>query len=278
MRKSNLLLTALIFAMATCSQTAGIRDPSNISTAGRTQDAFEIRQSVYFEDGSLDEFTTSRWDTSYTHVDYQGRFSASGALLEQIEYSYSEEIGNILTRLTRDVEERLRNRIVYQYNPQGLLWRESLVDNRGRVVSTYEFGYDNRGNRTSRTIKNRAGDELAVTTFTFDNANRLTRSETRDMGGSVISSTTFSYDGQGNLVAQQVANAAGSVTSNIRAVWQEGREIRNETTGADGTMHMRITNEYGPQGQLLIRTIENFQGQSTQVMRYEYDLRPRRRS
>ena len=95
----------------------------------------------------------------------------------------------------------------------------------------------------------------------------------------MISSTTFSYDGQGTIpVTQQVTNAAGSVTSNVRTVLQGGREMRNETTGADGTMHMRITNEYGQEGELLRRTIENFQGQSTQVMEFQYIFRPRRQS
>ena len=129
------------------------------------QEPFEVRQDVFFADGTLDEYTTSEWTPSFSHVAHQRRFSASGAMLEQVEFSHNENTGNLQTKLTRDVEERLRNRVVYQYNTQNLLWRESLVDNRGRVVSTHEFTYDNRGNRISRKIMNRAGETLAETTF-----------------------------------------------------------------------------------------------------------------
>ena len=269
MQKVILFMVAIVVSIATCSQTAGTRQ------AGR--DAFETRQSVFFEDGTLDEFTTSDWNASYTHINNQTRFSASGAMLEQVEFSYHEDRGYLQTRITRDVESRLRNRVVFQYNSQGLLWRESLVDNRGRVVTTYEFDYDSRGNRTSRIIRNRAGDLLAETSFTFNAQNRLTSSETRDSGGALISSTRFQYDPQGNLIAQQVTNGEGAVTSNIRSVWQNGLEMRNETRGARDDLHMRVTNDYGQDGELVRRVIENIQGASTQIMRFEYVFRTARR-
>ena len=198
-------------------------------------------------------------------------------MLEQVEYAYNEDKGFVTTKITRDVESRLKNRVVYQYNPQGQLWRESLVDNKGKVVSTYEYSYDNRGNRTSRIIKNRAGDKLAETVYTFDNQGRMLMSETRDFSESAISSTRFSYDGQGNLISQQVLNAEGRVTTNIRATWQNGQEIRNEQAAADGTVQLLVTNEYGQDGELTRKTIDNIQGESKQIMQYEYTFRPPRR-
>jgi len=269
MRKINLLLVALIVSMATCSQTGGRRT--------RDREALEIKQSIYFADGTLDEYTTSQWDRDYTHVDSQSRFSASGAMLEQVEFSYNEEKGYITGKLTRDVESRLKNRVVYQYNPQGRLFRESLVDNKGKVISTYEYTYDGKGNRISRIIKNRAGDRLAETVYTFDNQGRMITSQTRDFMESAISSTQYQYDGQGNLVKQVVLNNEGKATATINAVWQDGNEIRNEMLAANGSVQMRVTNEYGSNGELVKKTIENFQGASKQIMQYEYTFRPARR-
>ena len=273
MRKIVLFVVAFVFSMATCSQTAGTRQTGS---SGGSRVPFEVKQSIYFADGSLDEYTESTWNASYSQVDNQARFSASGAMLEQMEFSYNEDKGFLSTKITRDVESRLKNRVVYQYNPQGQLWRESLVDNKGRVVSTYEFAYDNRGNRTSRIIKNRAGDKLAETTYTYNAQGDMTNSATRDYAENTISSTDYTYDGQRNLIAQVVKGSDGKVTTNIRAVWQDGREVRNEMTGADGSMQLRITNEYGQDGELLKKTIENFQGESKQVMQYDYIFRARR--
>jgi hypothetical protein len=59
--------------------------------------------------------------------------------------------------------------------------------------------------------------------------------------------------------------------------WQDGREIKSEQTGQDGSIQLRTTSEYGAGGELLKKTVENFQGDSTQIMQYEYTFKPGRR-
>jgi hypothetical protein len=255
--------------MATCSQAGG-------GNAGRQP--YEIKQKVYFADGSLDEYTEYGWDKTFSHKDNEVRYSASGGVLDRIEYTYNDAKGNVTTKITMDDEKRPKNRVVYQYTPQGNLWRESLVDNKGKVVSTYEYAYDSKGNRISRIIKNRAGDKLAETTYTFDAQGRMTKSQTMDYSESNISSTEYSYDAQGNLVKQVVMDVNGKTSSIINAIWQDGREMRNEMLAADGTVRMRITNEYGTNGELLKKTVENLQGASKQIMMYEYTFQDARRS
>ena len=267
MQRVILFTVALLLPIAAYSQAGG----------RQTGEPFERRQDVFFADGSLDEYTTTDWNPSYTHITHQRRYSASGAMLEQVEFSYNEDRGNLQTKLTRDVEERLRNRIVYQYNNQNRLWRESLVDNRGRVVSTHEFTYDNRGNSISRVIKNRAQEILAETVYTWNAQGRMTASQTRDAGGVLISSTVYSYDGQGNLTRQDVTDGDGNPTTVVQSTWRDGLEVENVmTSAATRTMQLRIRNEFGQNRELLTRRIENFQGNSTQVIRFEYVFRVRR--
>jgi hypothetical protein len=247
-------------------------------SGGRGREAYEIKNSTFFADGSLDEYITSEWNNTYTHKDNEIRYSASGAMLEQVEYAYNDDKGWKTTKITRDVESRLKNRIVYQYNDQGKLWRESLVDNKGKVVSTYEYGYDGRGNQISRIMKNRTGNKLAETIYTYDASGKMITSETKDAGDNKIASSKFNYDSQGNLINVQAFNGAGQVTSVTSSVFQGGLETRNETKTPDGNVQMRVTNEYGKEGELTKRTIENIQGSSKQVIQYEYVWRPRRQS
>jgi len=270
MKRIYLLIAVLTIPMVAYSQAGGSRAKGN-------DNAREVKQSIFFADGTLDEYVVSEWDSTYSHVDNQVRRSASGTMLEQVEYAYNDEKGYVTTKITRDVESRLRNRVVYQYDPQGNLSRESLVDNKGKIVSTYEYTYDNKGNRISRVIKNRAGDRLAETVYTFDTQGKMLSSQTRDFMESAISSTQYSYDSAGNLVRQTVLGSDGKATATINVVWQDGREIKNEMIAADGSVQMRVTNEYGSNGELVRKTIENFQGESKQVMQYEYTFRPTRR-
>jgi len=267
MGRTILFVVALVFSIATCSQTGGRREA-----------ALEVKHSVFFADGSLDEYTTSQWDPSFSHVDNEVRYSASGAMLEQVEYAYNDDKGQKTTKIIRDVESRLKNRTVYQYNPQGKLWRESLVDNKGKVVSTNEYAYDAKGNQISRVMKNRTGNKLAETTYTYDASGKMLTSETKDAADNKISATKYTYDGQGNLVNEQVTNAEGKVTSVTTLVWRGGLETRKETATPDGSVQMRVTNEYGNKEELTKKTIENFQGDSKQFIQYEYVFKPRRQS
>jgi hypothetical protein len=99
-------------------------------------------------------------------------------------------------------------------------------------------------------------------------------SETRDGSGRKINSAENQYDGNGDLISQKVYNASGEVTTVISAVWRDGVEVENEQAGSDGAVQLRITNEYGSEHELIRKKVENIQGQSTQILQYEYTFKP----
>ena len=288
MKRIILFVMACIFSIGTCSQTGGSRTQTTASSRGGPQEAFEIKNSVFFEDGTLDEYVLKDWDRNYTHVDFEEKYSASmvhffnqrgerDGFLEQIEYAYDDAKGYLKTELTRDTERRLKRRVVYQYQ-QDRLWRENLMDNKGKVVSTSEYAYDNRGNQTSRVIINRAGARLAETVYTYNAQGQMTASETKDTsGGNAISSTRYSYNANGNLIREQVYDGDGNITSVITYEWRDGKEVKYEMADASGRVTLRILNEYGNNGELVKKIRENIQGDSFQTTEYEYEFRPARR-
>jgi len=265
MKKVVLFITALVLSVGTCSQTAGRRASDEVP--------FEVKRSVFFADMRLDEYSTSEWDSAYKFLIKEKRFSASGGLLEQFEYAINQDRGIVVTKMTTDSESRLKNRVVYQYNEKSNLITERLLDSKAKVISSYEFTYDNNGHLISRVIKDRSGIKMAETTYTVDvNGRRLT-SVTRDLSQNAISSTQFSYNSQGQLIKEEVTNAEGRLTSSTVYEWQDGNEVKNELRSADNTVQMRITSEYGNRGELNKKTIDNFQGESKQIMQYEYVFR-----
>jgi hypothetical protein len=236
----------------------------------------EKKSFIKFADGSLDEYVESEYDPSDVMLLFQNRFTASGSLVEQVEYTYHEERRYLTAKMTKDDENKLKNRIVYQYNDRSLLAIETIVNKAGRPVSSNEYGYDPDGHVVNRIIKNGAGNKLAETVYTYNNNNLVTNSETKDASGRKISASESQYDGGGNLVNQKFYNAAGNVTRTVNLVWENGNEVRNEQKSAAGDVQMRITNVYGETGELLKRTVENIQGGSVQVLEFEYTFRPDR--
>jgi hypothetical protein len=232
----------------------------------------EKRVLVKFSDGTLDEYTVSEYDAADVLLQVQNRYSASGTLLEQIEYTYQEDQGLISTKLTKDDENRLKSRVVYQYNDRNYLIKETFVNRAGKTVSSFEYTYDNNGIRLSRIINNGAGLKLAETVYTYKDG-LVIASETKDGAGRNVSASENQYDAAGNLISQKVYNANGVLTRIVNATWEDGLERINEQTTPDGKVQVRVHNEYGAEGELIRQTVENIQGQSSQILEYEYTFR-----
>jgi hypothetical protein len=236
----------------------------------------EKRAVVKFADGTVDEVTVSEWDPSDITLLGQNRFSASGGLMDQIEYTYNEEKNTLTNKMTKDDENRIKSRIVYVHDEvTDRLTRETVVNKAGKAVSTNEYTYNPSGFVASRAILNGNNVKLAETFYTY-NGNLVVSSRTQAGDGRPISSSTNEYDRQGNLVSQVLYNAAGNVTRKISTVWQDGNEVETTQTSADGKPQLKVSNEYGASGELLRRRIENYQGESTQVIEFEYEFRPDR--
>jgi hypothetical protein len=162
MKKISIIITVLALVLGSCATNKGsagggtnVQDggstASPVTGASSGQIAVETKLTVLFVDGSLDEYTTSDYDSNFTNLLGQTRYSASGALLERVEFTYDQ--GNrLIEKTTLDTEDKVKTRIVYQYNDQGRLVRETIVNKSGKAVSAYEYGYDAKGNRISRVI------------------------------------------------------------------------------------------------------------------------------
>jgi YD repeat-containing protein len=227
-----------------------------------------------FANGSMDEYTLYSYDQNDVLLLSQSRHSASGALVESIEYSYQN--GRLVQKLIKDEQGRARSQIRYQYNDQGLLSAELLTDRSGRTLSSYEYRYDADGNQTLRIINNAAGRRLAETSYSYRNG-LLVSSETQDASGRKTRSSEFTYDAQGRRISEQVFDAAGVVVRIVNYRWQGGLETKMERTTATGLVQQQQTNEYGSRGELIRKTIEDIQSQSKRIIEFEYTFRQEQR-
>jgi hypothetical protein len=233
----------------------------------------EKRAVVRFEDGTIDEYTISEHDPSDITLLGQNRYSASGGLMDQIEYTYNEEKNVLTNKMTKDDENRLKSRVVYENDDTtDRLVRETVVNKAGKAVSTNEYAYNPAGFVVSRAILNGNRVKLAETFYTYT-GNLVVSSRTEAGDGRPISSSTNEYDREGNLVNQVLYNAAGAITRKISTVWQNGHDVEITQTSADGKLQLKITKEWGDLGDLLRQRIENYQGNSTQVIEFEYEFR-----
>jgi hypothetical protein len=266
---------ALIFASCGSSPTPEVA-PKSKPAPVPGQIPVEKRAVVKFADGTIDEFTISEYDPSDVTLLGQQRFSASSGLMDAIDFTYNVETNVLTTKMTKDEENRLKSRISYDHDEAtNRLIRETIINKAGKTVAINEYTYNPDGFVASRAILNGSKAKLAETFYTYK-GDLVVSSNTKAGDGKPISSSTNEYDRDGNLVSQVLYNAAGNVTRRISTVWQNGLEMETTQTTADGRPQLRITNEYGAAGELIRRKVENYQGESTQVIEFEYEFRPDR--
>ncbi|MDR1428819.1 MAG: hypothetical protein LBI85_00890 [Spirochaetaceae bacterium] len=242
--------------------------------SGGVQIPVQTRASTKTADGRLDEYIVFQYDQDNILLLSQSRYSASGVLVERVEFTY--ESGRVARKVTRDEQGQPHSMISYQYNPQGLITKETLSDRNGRALSSYEYQYDGNGNRVIRIINNTQGGRIAETSFVYRNG-LLVSSETRDGTGRKTGSSENTYDSQGNRVTERVFDARGDVVRIVNETWRNGLGITLERTNGGGRVLLRETYEYGAHDELVRKSVEDMQSGAKKLVEYEYAFREEQR-
>lgn len=230
----------------------------------------EVKSVVKFADNTIDEYTVSVWDEKRWVLQYQTKYSASGAILEKTEYFY---VGNQLAeKIVKDRDDKIVSRRAYFYNANGLLTGETVTDANGKLVSSYEYVYDAQNNKISWIVKDNNNSKVAETKYLYSNGNVRSALLT-DGAGKKNGSSQYDYDADGNLSLVSYFNALDSLIRKEFSYWEKGLLVKEERTSAGGQVLQRTTYEYGSNKELVRKIVEDLQGKSKQIVEYEYTIR-----
>lgn len=234
----------------------------------------EMKASIWFADGSLDETVVSERDATGVLLS-QARATASGTIVERTDFSYS---GNkLIAKTVKDGEGKLVSRRTYAYAPAGTLASESSEDGAGKRLSNFEYAYDGAGHRTAWIVKDAGGTVLAETSYTYKDG-KIQKAELKDSAGRKTGSSTYEYDGEGRLVKQTFYDAGGSVLRVETTAWKNGKTTLEERKTAGGVVQQRSSYEYGNDGELLKKVVEDIVGKSKLTTTYEYAFKEERKT
>lgn len=234
----------------------------------------ETKAMVWFADGSLDESIVSERDPDGRLLG-QNKVTASGSLVERTEYSYRD--GKLAVRTIKDGEGKTVTVKSFSYDAQGRLVTEALDDGAGKRLSSFEYVYDSAGRRTSWIVKDAKGTPVAETVYGYQDG-KLRKAELRDGTGKKTGSSAYEYDSGGYLAKQNFYDALGSLIRVETTAWEKGKPLVEERKSAGGQVQQRTTNEYGADGELLKKTVEDILGKSKIIWTYEYAFREERRT
>jgi hypothetical protein len=78
-------------------------------------------------------------------------------------------------------------------------------------------------------------------------------------------------------MTETIFDATGNVARVINETWQNGLALKIERVSAGGQVQFRETNEYGSYDELIRKTVEDLQNQTTKFIEFEYTFREERR-
>jgi hypothetical protein len=234
----------------------------------------ETKASIWFADGSLDETVVSDRDASGLLV-AQSRATASGTVVERTEFAYREN--KLISKTVKDGEGKLVSRRTYAYAPSGVLIGESSEDGAGKRLSNFEYAYDGAGHRTAWIVKDAGGTVLAETSYAYKDG-KIQKAELKDSAGRKTGSSTYEYDGEGRLSKQTFYDAGGSVLRIETTAWKNGKISVEERKTAGGVVQQRSSYEYGNDGELLKKVVEDIVGKSKLTTTYEYAFKEERKT
>jgi YD repeat-containing protein len=191
--------------------------------------------------------------TSAYSYDAAGRLTGSNhtrSTTTLASYTYTYDAANRLTRMvnadgtnnytyddTNQLETASLTAEDYSYDANGNRTNPGYVtgvDNRLLSDGTFNYEYDNEGNRTKRT--NIATGE--VTEYSWDHHNQLTQVITKNSSGAVTKNIQYSYDAFGKRIAKLIdSNGAGSNAPTTERLIYDGDNIVLSFDGNNAQTH-----------------------------------------
>jgi YD repeat-containing protein len=283
----SVLCGSLLFSCATTPAPAVSETPAANSKTVEQQEAvrapisrtiteiihLERKTSIRFADGSLDEYTLSEYNNEGSLIT-QHRYSASGALMQKTEYIYADT--KLQTKMVRDMEDKLRTRVLYSYNAENQLIVEILEDGAGRRMATYEYRYDENGKKIAWIVQNGAGQTIAQTSYTWL-GNLLTRTEAKDSKNQVTGYSILQYNDKSQVITRSYYDNKDTLLRKETSIWDADKLVREEQVNGKNQSTYLITYEYETNGQVAIKKIQDIAGKSGYSTHYEYITRERSR-
>lgn len=282
--RKTLLITIIFAAFVLCLFTTGcnIIDDSkpieNTERVGNESDHPEekhyrlVKKTAYgaifsAETGSLfDLITEYNYDEKGNLIREIMYDSAGNNLADSIEYEYDEDRNKI--RTNRLVSGVLDSYIVYEYNPENKLIRETEY-NLGNsyeldsfINYTIEYAYDADGKLVSRQSTDAVGN-TETTTYEYDNKGLLSKEVIK--GNDLTQTNTYTYDDRNRVTKIEYSNGVLE-----EYTYSEESNLPIKKVNKVPSLTTTYLYSYDEFENLIKETIENSESGSKEEIYYEY--------
>ena len=256
-------------------ETQGKVDPVLKERLEEYQVPVILKETKTFADGIVDQITENTWSPDYTRI--LSSLTRKPSLPDPVgRASYTYKDGLLASRSSFGPDSALQNRSAFDYDAQGRLIRETMVDGKGVIQSVSEWSWSEEG-KTEWRVLDATGRILARTAYHYENG-RLSVLQMSDGAGNSTGRGEYQYNNEGQLVGIRYFNAAGTPQDRIEYALENGRPIQEKSFRADGRLERGLLYNYGPEGQILTITLTDASGRRRESTSFDYTFRTETRT
>ncbi len=230
-----------------------------------------LKETISYADGIVDRIVS--YEYAEGSFDYNAKISRKPSQTDPIERVLRVFDGTkIINQKTLDMTGALVSESIYEYNPAGLLKRETIRDAKGIVQSVSDWTYNAAGQKLSWVVLNAAGNVLAQTDYAYDAKGALKQIAMSKGAGIVTGTAEYELDEAGQLISLTYYTPQKSIERRTVYTWKDGRMIEETVYRAENRLERKYKYTYGQNGEILTKTLLDASGSNREISVFEYKI------
>lgn len=207
-------------------------------------------EKFYYGNGQVDFFRTYTYDENENLV-RKVDSNEQDEVLETTIYTY--ENGVLSREDNFDFNNKLNRYIVFEYDVDGNLSKETLFDSEDKVQSINEYEYEGEVLITWKTLGAKGGT-MAITSYKYSDG-LLSAIEIKDGAGAMDGMISKEYEA-GNIVKESVKDSSGNIEKSSEFIYssgllaekviynEKGKKLRSESYEYEGDNPYPVLTKY----------------------------------
>jgi hypothetical protein len=252
-------------------QSAVQSAPAKVKTTRIVRTPVLVKESSFFADGHLDEYTIFTFAADKTTLQREERFDAvRPQAVETINYEYSH--GKPVSRTTLDVDGKIKYSRRYETDAAGRITSDAGFDSKGKSQSLSRYAYDAAGRRTEWKTFDAAGALLETTGYIYK-ADRLVSISMKNAQLADDGAITVEYNAAGQQSKRSYVLPGGALEKYETFEYTDGTLTTESRFLASDALVSKVLYSYDERGACTGKMTVNAAGKTIESVTFEYIIR-----
>lgn len=227
------------------------------------------KETLLYADGQVDRIVHYTYDRALRLVERVTTQASRIEPLETVAFEYRN--GLLSSRQVRDGSGLLVSLTRFEYDSQGRLIREELLDDKQQLQTRYEYAWNPDGLRAEWRVFNAAGVLQARSEYLYDAGKALVGVRLFNGAGILMEQSEYSYQSEGKVDSIVYKTPQGTAVRRLVYVYQNGNPVEEILYRSVNRLERKQLSVFGEHGEELSRAVHDAGGTLSERVVFEYE-------